>query len=87
MRKINNRNEAYNSMMKVAKRVVLTILCSLPVVILFAYFTRNVITSNALQIICFMAIMGAAVAVVEVIARNKEKRQKEEIETKKDVFR
>lgn len=87
MKRVNDRNDAYNSMMKVAKRVALTILCSLPIVILFAYFTRNVITSNALQIICFMAIMGTAVAVVEVIARNKEKRQKEEIETKKDVFR
>ena len=34
-----------------------------------------------------MVIMGVAVAIVEVVARAKEKKQKEEIETKRDVFR
>ena len=87
MRRINNRNEAVNNMMKVAKRIAITILCCVPVMIIFGYLTRNVIKSNALQIVCFMLIMGVAVAVVEVIARAKEKAKSEEIETKRDVFK
>ena len=87
MRKINSRDEAYKNIMKVAKRIAITILCCVPVMIIFGYLTRKVITSNALQIACFMLIMGIAVAVVEVIARAKEKKQKEVIETKRDVFK
>ena len=87
MRKVNNRDEAFKNMMKVAKRIAITILCCVPIMIIFGYLTRNVITSNAIQIVCFMLIMGIAVAVVEVVARAKEKKQKEEIETKRDVFR
>jgi len=87
MRRVNNRNEAVNNIMKVAKRIAITILCCVPVMIIFGYLTRSVITSNALQIVCFMLIMGVAVAVVEIVARAKEKKQKEEIETKRDVFR
>ena len=87
MRKVNDRNEAYKNIMKVAKRIAITVLCCVPVMIIFGYLTRNVIKSNALQIVCFMLIMSVAVAVVEVIARAKEKKQKEEIETKRDVFK
>ena len=87
MRKVNSRNEAYKHMMKVAKRIAITILCCVPVMIIFAFLTRKVITSNVVQILCFMLIMGIAVAVVEVIARAKEKAKAEEIETKKDVFK
>jgi F0F1-type ATP synthase assembly protein I len=87
MRRFNDRNEALNNAMKVAKRIAITILCCIPVVIIFGYLTRNVITANWLQILCFMLIMGIAVAIVEVIARAKEKQQKEEVETKRDVFR
>ena len=87
MRKINGRDEAYKNMVKVAKRVAITILCCIPVVIVFGYLTRNIITSDALQVVCFMLIMGIAVAIVEVVARAKEKAKKEEIETKKDVFK
>ena len=87
MRKFNGRNEVYKSMMKVAKRIAITILCCVPVMIIFAYLTRNAIKSNAIQIVCFMLIMGIAVAVVEVIARRKEKQQKEIVETKRDVFK
>ena len=87
MRKINNRDEAYKYAVKVIKRIAITILCCVPVMIIFGYLTRNAITSNALQIVCFMLIMGIAVAVEEVVARAKEKKQKEEIETKRDVFR
>ena len=89
MRKINGRDEAYKGIMKVAKRIGLTILCCIPVLILFGYFTRNVIKSDVLQIVCFMLIMGIAVAVVEVIARAKEKQKAEQeiVEPKKDVFK
>ena len=87
MRKINSRDEAFKNAIKVAKRIAITILCCIPVLIVFAYLTRKVITADWLQILCFMLIMGVAVAVVEVVARTKEKRQKEEIETKRDVFR
>lgn len=87
MRKINSRDEAYKSIMKVAKRIAITILFCVPVMIIFGYLTRNVIKSNALQIVCFILIMGVAVAIVEVVAHAKEKKQKEEIETKRDVFK
>lgn len=87
MKRNNDRNEIYRNIMKVGKRIALTILCCVPIMIVFGYLTRNVITSNALQIVCFMLIMGVAVAIVEVVARAKEKKQKEEIETKRDVFK
>ena len=87
MRKINSRDEAYKNIMKVAKRIAITILCCVPVMIIFGYLTRKVITSDVAQIICFVLIMAVAVTVVEIIARAKEKKQKEEIETKRDVFK
>ena len=86
MRK-NDRDTAYKNAIKVAKRVAITILCSLPVVFVFAYLTRNVIKSNLVQILCFMAIMGLAVLIVEIVARKKEKIKIEEINTKHDVFK
>lgn len=87
MRKINNRDETYKSVIKVAKRIAITILCCIPLMIVFSYLTRNIIKSDMLQILCFMLIMGIAVAVVEVVARAKEKAKDQEIETKKDVFK
>ena len=89
MRNVINRNDGYKNAIKVAKRIAITILCCIPALILFGYFTRNVIKSNALQIVCFMLIMGIAVAVVEVIARAKEKAKAEQdmVEPKKDVFK
>ena len=87
MKKVNERDEAYKNIMKVAKRIAITVLCCVPFIIVFAFLTRKVITSDALQIVCFMLIMGVAVAIVEVIARRKEKQQKEQIETKRDVFK
>ena len=89
MRKINNRDETYKSVIKVAKRIAITILCCIPFMIIFSYLTRNIIKSDALQIVCFMLIMGIAVAVVEVVARAKEKAKAEQemIEPKKDVFK
>ena len=87
MRKVNNRDEAYKNIMKVAKRIAITVLCCIPVLIVFAYLTRKVISSDAVQIFCFVLIMGTVVLFEELIVRAKEKRTKEKIETKKDVFR
>lgn len=87
MNRYNDRNEAYKGIMKVAKRIALTMLCCVPVLGLFAYFTRNVITQNWAQIICFMVIMAVAVTIVEVVARAKEKQKDEVVETKRDVFK
>ena len=76
-------------MLKVAKRIAITILCCIPVMVLFGYFTRNVIKSDALQVVCFMLIMGVAVLIEELIVRAKEKAKAEEavVEPKKDVFK
>ena len=87
MRRVNNRDEGYKKAIKVAKRIGITILCCIPIMIIFGYLTRKVISSDVVQVICFMIIMGIAVAVVEVIVRAKEKKQKEELETKRDVFK
>ena len=87
MRRVNNYDDKFKGYFKVAKRIAITILCCIPALVLFGYFTRNIIKSDALQIVCFVMIMGIAVVVVEVIARAKEKAKKEEIETKKDVFK
>lgn len=87
MRKVNGRDETFKNAIKVAKRIAITILCCIPVLIVFGYLTRKVITSDVLQVLCFMLIMAMAVTAVEIIARTKEKKQKEEIETKRDVFK
>ena len=88
-RPINQQNETMKKAMKVAKRIAITMLCCLPVLLLFGYFTRNIITSDALQITCFVIIMGIAVAIVEVVARAREQKKAEQaqFETKKDVFK
>ena len=83
---MQNRNEMYENGMKVAKRIVITMLCCVPFLIIFAYLTRNVITSNGLQILCFVLIMGVVVLIEELIARRK-KKNKVEVEDKKDVFK
>jgi len=85
----DNRNESYQKMMKTAKRIAMEILISLPVCIVLAYLTRNVITSDALQIVCFMVIMGVAVLIGELAYKRKQqKKQAQEIlKPKKDVFK
>lgn len=82
-------NDRYKNIMKVGKRVAITILVCVPIMIAFAYLTRNVITADWAQILCFMLIMAVAVTIVEVIARSREKKKKEEaeIEPKRDVFK
>ena len=88
-RPINQQNETYKKAMKVAKRIAITMICCLPVLLIFGYLTRNIITSDALQITCFIIIMGIAVAIVEVVARSREQKKAEQaqFETKKDVFK
>lgn len=83
----NLRDDTVKSFVKVAKRIAITILCCVPVMIVFGYLTRNVITSNFAQSAIFFVFMAVVVTVVEIVARRKEKQQKEEIETKKDVFK
>lgn len=89
MRKINGRDEAYQNIIKVTKRIAITILCCVPVMIVFGYLMRNIIPSNVTQIICFIVIMGTAVLIEEFVARKKEKQKKEDelINPKKDVFK
>ena len=87
MKKINNRDEIFRNTMKVGKRIGITILCCVPIMIIFGYLTRNIIKSNVLQIVCFMIIMSVAVAIVELFARAKEKQREEEKEIKRDVFK
>ena len=87
MKKVNSRDDAYKRAFKVAKRIAITMVCCVPIMIIFGYLTRKVITSDVIQVLCFMAIMGVAVAVEEFVVRRKEKKQKEEIETKRDVFK
>ena len=82
----NNPEVAANAM-KVAKRIAKTIACCIPVMILFAYLTRNIITTSFLQILCFVGIMAVAVTIVEIIARKREKVKIEESVEHKDVFR
>lgn len=85
----NQKNEIMGNAMKVAKRIAITILCCLPVLLIFSYFTESFITSRVARVVCFMLIMGVAVLIEEIIARKreKEKAEKEIVETKKDVFR
>ena len=73
----NNVNPAYQGMMKRAKRIVSTVLCCLPVLILFGYFTRNVITSQVAQIVIYVAVMLVAVVIVEIVAKRREQNKTE----------
>ena len=57
----NNNPKAFLGAYKVAKRIAITMLCCVPVLIAFAYLTRKVITSSALQIVCFVLIMGVVI--------------------------
>lgn len=84
-----NQQETTQNIMKVGKRIAITILCCVPFLILIGYLLRNVVTSNAVQILIFMLIMGIAVLIEELIARKRERRKqaKIELEGDKDVFK
>ena len=62
-----NPNVNMQNAFKVAKRIAITILISIPFLIAFAYLTRKIITSNGLQILCFVLIMGVFVLVEELV--------------------
>ena len=83
------QNEMMQNAKKVTKRIAITILCCVPILIVFGYLTRNVITNNVLQIVCFVAIMGVAVLIEELVVRKREARQKAKslLEKDKDVFK
>ena len=84
-----NQQEITQNIMKLGKRIAITILCCVPFLIAIGYLLRNVITSNAVQILLFMLIMGIAVLIEELIARKRERRRqaKIELEGDKDVFK
>ena len=82
-----NQQEFINNAMKVGKRIAITILICIPILIIFAYLTRNIITSNTAQVLIFIAVMGVAVLLEEIIVRKREKAKKEMQIEKKDVFR
>ena len=77
------------NVMKRVKRIALTIVFCIPVIIIFGYLTRNVITSNALQILCFVVIFGLAVLIVELIYSKRQKNieQRKVENNNKDVFK
>ena len=85
----DNRNDTYKNMMKVAKRIAIEILISLPICIIFAYLTKDIIKSDFLQIVCFMVIMSVAVVLGELIYKRKQNRKEaqELLHPKKDVFK
>ena len=82
-----NQQEFINNAMKVGKRIAITILVCIPFLILFAYFTKDIITSNAAQVLIFIAVMGVAVLLEEIIVRKREKEKKETEIEKEDVFK
>ena len=87
MRPVQNKQELMNGAMKVAKRIAITMIVCVPFLVIFSYLTRNFITTSTVRVICFMAIMGVAVLVEEIIARKREKAKAEAEVEKKDVFR
>lgn len=89
MKRQTEQQDTFNKIMKVGKRIAITILCCVPVLVLFGYYTQNIIKDSWLQIICFMAIMGVAVLIVELIARKREKKKQAQnlLNDKKDVWK
>jgi len=85
MRNNINNNPMYQRIMKRAKRIVITVLCCLPILILFGYFTRNIITSQVAQIAIYVVIMLVAVIIEELVTKRKEQ-NKTEVEDV-DVFK
>lgn len=84
-----NQQETTQNIMKIGKRVAITVLCCLPFVILIGYLLRNVVTSNMVQILIFALFMGVVVLIEELIARKRERRKqaKIELEDGRDVFK
>ena len=90
MRQIkNNKTNNMQNVYIVAKRIALTIVICIPFLFAFAFLTRNIITSNAIQILCFISIMIVAVIIEELVVRliKKHKSKQVQVEDKKDVFK
>lgn len=83
---INNTPE---NTIKKAKRIALTMIFCVPLVVVFGYLTRNVITNNVVTIICFMAIFGVVVLIEELLYNRHQKKIEEKRKTNKskDVFK
>ncbi len=82
-------DETGAKIMKVGKRIAITILCCVPFLIVVSYLLRNVLTSDTLWIIIYMITFGGAVLIEELISRSKEKRKKmrAELHEDEDVFK
>ena len=78
-------DELVQRIIKRGKRIAITMLCCLPALIIFGYLTRNIITSNAAQVAIYVAVMGIAVLIVELVMKKKQD-NKPEIEDV-DVFK
>ena len=84
-----DQNQMYNNIMKVAKRIVITILCCVPFMVLFGYYTRNIITASWAQVLIFTAFLLTVVLIEEVISRKREqkKQARELLDKTTDVFK
>ena len=74
-----NRNventDMFRRAKKLVKRISITILCCIPFILIFAYLTRNVITSDAAQIVCFIAIMGGALRLLSQLQEQERRKR------------
>lgn len=83
------QNETMQRGLKRAKRIAITILICIPIMVAFGYLTRNVITNNVLQCLCFIGIMAVAVLIEELIHAKHERNKalKDLVEKDQDVFK
>ena len=84
---MKDRQQAYRDAMKTIKRIAITVVCCLPVLIAFAFLTRNVIKSDALLIFIFVAFMAVVVLIEELIYRKMQKKREQIKKDTKDVFK
>lgn len=84
-----DQNQMYNSIMKVAKRIAITIVCCVPFMVLFGYYTSNIITASWAQVLIFTTFLLVVVLIEELISRKREqKKQARELSEKTtDVFK
>ncbi len=81
------QQDAYREVFKNAKRIALTVLCCLPVLIVFGYLTREIITNSAIQILIFVLFMGVVVLVEELVHWRIKKKKQTILTEEKDVFK
>ena len=70
-------NDTPENTLKRVKRITWAIVFTIPLIIVFGYLTRNVITSNAVQVICFTIIFGLVVLIEELIYNKRQKKIEE----------